>query len=54
MKPALRAGIMEEVDKLEKNGKDKEKGALWKSLKDCGGNVSRPTSDRVTAEAGEK
>lgn len=57
MKPAelaLRA-IMEEVSKLEKDGKDKEKGGLWDSIRvECGGNVSCHINVRVTREAGKK
>lgn len=57
MKPAelaLRA-IMEKVFKLEKDGKDKEKGGLWDSIREeCGGNVSHHINVRVIREAGEK
>lgn len=57
MKPAelaLRA-IKEKVSKLEKDGKDKEKGGLWDSIrKECGGNVSHHINVRVIREAGEK
>lgn len=46
---------MEEVSKLEKDGKDKEKGGLWDSIRvECGGNVSCHINVRVTREAGKK